>query len=143
MKIRGFVVGAGALVALAASAGAQVNVALNRPVTAVAGSFSGAELSTVTDGAFLARGTYWQAGTVYWSGLDATLEIALGGVFSLDSAIIQADDNDAYVVLYRNLDTGEFVPLWDVANYDAYGSGMQTRPNPDDNTERFVFPVGR
>lgn len=125
------------LATAAASATAQVNVALNRPVSLVTGAFNGS-LSTLTDGLFLPRGQNWQQDTVWWGG-GTTFEIDLGGVFLLDSAIAQVDDNDAYVLLYRDLDTGDFLPLWDIPNYDNFGSGMQTRPNPDDNTERFVF----
>jgi hypothetical protein len=73
------------------------------------------------------------------TGLASTFEIDLGGVFILDSAIAQCDDNDAYALLYRDLDTGEFLPLWNIPVYG--GGGMQTRPNAADNTERFIFPA--
>lgn len=140
MTIR-FAVILATLATAAASAAAQTNVAFNRPVTLVTGSANGAALSTLTDALFLPRGQQWQTDTVWWSSLDVAFEIDLGGVFSLDSAIVQADDNDAYMLLYRNLDTGTFLPLWDVANFDNFGNGMQTRPNPEDNAERFAFPV--
>ena len=53
-----------------------------------------------------------------------------------------ADDIDAYTLFYRDLATNTFLPVWDVPNYDNQGSGMQTRPNPNDNTERFTFLGG-
>lgn len=127
------------LATAAASAAAQTNVAFNRPVSLATGSANGAALSTLTDALFLPRGQQWQTESVWWSGLDTAFEIDLGGVFVLDSAIAQCDDNDAYVLLYRNLDTGQFQPLWSIPAYG--GGGMQTRPNAADNAERFVFPA--
>jgi hypothetical protein len=129
-----------ALALLPSAAIAQVNVALDRPVSLVAGSANGAALSTITDGVFRPRGQQWQSGTVWWSGLASTFEIDLGGIYLLDSAIAQCDDNDTYALLYRNLDTGEFLPLWSIPVYG--GGGMQTRPNAADNTQRYVFPNG-
>ncbi|MBZ0173316.1 MAG: hypothetical protein K8E66_13105, partial [Phycisphaerales bacterium] len=49
------------------------------------------------------------------------------------------DDNDAFRVLYRNMGTGVFETMWDVPNFDAFGLGMQTRPNPNDDSEIFEF----
>ena len=52
--------------------------------------------------------------------------------------IVQADDNDAYRVEYW---TGTaWQSAWEVPNYDAYGWGLQTRPNPDNNTEKYLLP---
>lgn len=143
MSLRVLACAGAACVALAASAAsAQTNVALNRPVTLVTGAVNGAALSTLTDDVFLTRGQQWQDGTVWWNGLAPTLEIDLGGTFQIDSAIAQVDDNDAYTLLYRDINTGLFQTLWDIPNFDAAGNGMQTRPNADDNTERFFFPGG-
>lgn len=121
-----------------ANAGAT-NVALNADVSLVSGSVNGAALSTLTDGAFFARGSQWQSGTVWWNGTAPTIEIDLGGVFNIGGAILQGDDNDAFRVLYRNMDTGAFETMWDVPNFDAFGLGMQTRPNPNDDSEIFEF----
>ena len=116
-----------------------VNVALNAPVSlAQGGPLNGAALSTVTDGAFLPRGTGFTAG-VWWNGTATQLEIDLGGSFRLVGGIVQADDNDAYRLLYRDLTTNTFQTLWDVPNYDPFGAGLQTRPNPDDDTEIHFF----
>lgn len=123
-------------------AAAQSNVALNRPVTLIAGSVNGVALGTLTDGLFLPRGQQWQTDTVWWFGTEPILEIALGGTFQIDSAIAQVDDNDTYVLQYRNIDTGVFETLWDVPNFDNLGNGMQTRPNAEDDTERFFFVGG-
>lgn len=121
-----------------ASAGVT-NVALNADVSLVSGSANGAALSTLTDGTFRPRGTPYQSGTVWWSGLSTVLEIDLGGTFGLIGAVVQADDNDAYLLSYRNLDTGAFETLWNVPNFDAAGAGMQTRPNVNDDGEIFLF----
>ena len=139
MKLRAlaFLFGAAALTSTVA---AQTNVALGSPVELVAGTSNGVALSSLTDGVFAARYQQWQTGTVWWTGLTTTFEINLGEVFLLDSAIVQGDDNDTYRLLYRSLDTGEFLPLWDVPVYG--GGGMQTRPNASDSTQRYIFPGG-
>lgn len=130
------------VVVTGAAASAQVNVALNRPVTLVAGAADGEALSTLTDGLFLPREQQWQTGTVWWQGIEPVFEIDLGGVFVLDSAIAQVDDNDSYLLLFHDIPTDTFLPLWNIPNFDSFGSGMQTRPNPEDDTERFFFPAG-
>ncbi len=136
MKRIGLIVLAGA--AGVAGAG-YTNVALNAEVSLVAGGVNGAALSTLTDGVFRPRSTQWQNGTVWWNGTTPTMQIDLGGVFNIGGAILQGDDNDAYRILYRNMDTGAFETMWDVPNYDNFGGGMQTRPNPDDDTEVFLL----
>lgn len=133
-----FVAAAGALGAPAARA-ELVNVALGRPVSVVQGVAQGEAPATLTDGLFLPSQTQWQTGTVWWEGAELTLEIGLGGEFDLVGAVAQVDDNDAYTLQYRDLATGVFLTLWDVPNYDQFGNGMLTRPDPDDDTEVFLF----
>lgn len=53
---------------------------------------------------------------------------------------MQADDNPGYLLYYWDLVTNEWLLAWDVPNYDEYGWGMRTRPNPSDDTERYVLP---
>ena len=126
------------------SASATVtNVALGRPVTP-AGSFGSApsQFATLTDGLFLGRSTQWQSGTVWWYGSVSTLTIDLGGTFDLVAAIVQADDNDAYALDYRDPTDGSWKRLWSIPNYDYYGGvnqwGMQTRPDPvNDQTKQW------
>lgn len=135
-----------AIIAAAVAASAQasyVNVAFGRDVTAVQGTFQGAALDTLVDGVFMSRGSTWNVGTVYWLTITPTLQIDFGHAYRLVGGIAQGDDNDGFRILYRNMDTGAFETLWDVPNYDAYGSGMQTRPNPNDNTEIAFFDVPR
>jgi RHS repeat-associated protein len=121
--------------------GSSNNVALGKPVQIASGSFNGVSVATLVDGIFLPSGTQWQAGTVWWSGARPTVEVGLEGRFLLDAAIVQTDDNDSYSLQYRNLQTGEWLTLWEVPNYSALGNGMLTRPNPADDSERFTFPV--
>lgn len=140
--MRSFVVLTPILAAFAATGpahGAYSNVALDAPVSLVAGTVSGAALSTLTDGVFRPRGTPWQSGTVWWNGMTTTFEIDLGRVWNIVGAIVQGDDNDAYRLLYRDLHTGAFMTLWDVPNYDGFGNGMQTRPNPMNHAEIYLF----
>jgi len=122
-----------AVVCLPAMGIADMNVALNKSVT-LNGTMYGAAGSTLTDGGFLARGTGWTNGTVYWNGTTAYAEIDLGGAYVITSMVAQADDNDAYLVTYHDVLTDTWKTAWNVPNYDAYGAGMQTRANPANNS---------
>lgn len=113
------------------------NVALNKPVTLSSGSNSGAALNSLTDGVFLPDDTQWQTDTVWWNDFDTSFIIDLQSSYALVGAIVQADDNDSYLLEYWN--GSAWSVLWNVLNFDQYGSGMQTRPNPADNAEVFFF----
>lgn len=64
--------------------------------------------SSVVDGAFLPEGALWNDGSVWWDDdpsvqrTRAYIQIDLGGLFSVDSILIQADNNDDYSIQYRN-----------------------------------------
>lgn len=137
-------VGAGAGVSLAA----VTNVALDKTVslhgfaffTGGWGSGITVDPQTIVDGVFLPRGTQWDQGAVWWDSTDDMarwIDIDLGGTFIIESLIVQADDNDAYKLLYYWDGSG-----WQLAwNVPAVGGwGMQTRPNPADDTERYMLP---
>ena len=133
-------VGAVHLSVLAPAHASLVNVALGR--TAVSfGPLGGssAPLSTLTDGVFLERGTQWQTGTVWWGGRETAIVIELGGTHDLVGATVQADDNDAYILEYHDLELNEWRLLWAVPNFDQFGWGMQTRPNPADDSAVHMF----
>jgi hypothetical protein len=130
---------AGLAAVVSTQALAQVNVALNKPVTVVSDQIDAGDLATLTDGVFLERGNEWTMGTVNWTEVDTTLEIDLQGTFELFGAIVQADDNDGYVLEYHNTVSDTWELLWDLPNFDAFGNGMQTRPNPENDAEIFVF----
>lgn len=97
---------------------------------------------TIVDGIFLPRGNQWDQGAVWWDDTSSsgnTLVIDLGSDFIIESFVVQADDNDGYKLEYWNLMTSSWTTAWDVPNYDVYGAGMQTRPNPADNDERYLI----
>ncbi len=146
-----------AVLAFAVSARADVmNVALGKSVSLHGGPFftggwgGGLTVSpqTVVDGVFLPRNTQWDQGAVWWDSTDLAdrwIEIDLGEKYVIESVVVQADDNDAYKLLYwKNPTTGSWELLWDVPNYDVVPDssswGMQTRPNPLDDTERYNLP---
>ncbi len=150
---RSFAILAGAVCLVSAfhgMAGAQDNVALNAAVTLhgapfFTGGWGGGLIvdpGTVTDGVFFPRNQQWDQGPVWWDNLDAQsrwMEIDLGNLCEIESLVIQADDNDAYVLSYWDLDSETWQVLWNVPNYDRYGWGMQTRPNPADDSERYAL----
>lgn len=133
-------VGAVHLAVLTPAHASLINVALGKTVASI-GSVGGgsAPLSTLTDGAFLDRGTQWQTGTVWWGGPETSIIIALGDAYDLVGATVQADDNDAYILEYHDLELNQWRLLWDVPNFDAEGWGMQTRPNPADDSAVHLF----
>lgn len=114
----------------------EINVALGKTVT-LNGTVYGAGGSTLTDGTFLPRSTQWQTGTVWWNGTAAYAEIDLGDAYVINSMIAQADDNDAYLITYHDVLTDSWKTAWDVPA--TGGWGMQTRPNPGDDSERYVL----
>ena len=127
-----------------------VNVALNADVALNGASFftngwgGGAVVDpdTVVDGVFLPRETQWDQGPVWWDshdGLDRYITIDLGEVFSIESFVVQADDNDAYKLSFWDLSTSSWQLAWDVPNYDSFGWGIQTRPDPANDAERYVL----
>ncbi|XHS78156.1 PEP-CTERM sorting domain-containing protein [Burkholderiaceae bacterium UC74_6] len=72
-----------------------------------------AAVSTVNDGTYLANGTAWQDGTIWWDAHNPNsaanvIEIDFGGVFLIDFASIQADNNDTYWLSLRNTSGGWF-----------------------------------
>ena len=102
--------------------------------------------ATIVDGVFLPRSTKWDQGAVWWDNRYAgSITIDLGQTYKIESFVVQADDNDAYELYYWDLWTSTWQLAWDVPNYDvvpdASSWGMQTRPNPLDDTERYMLPT--
>ncbi len=127
----------------ATSVWASTNVALGAAVTTNGSGFlSGTQTivctgtpqapSSVTDGVFHTEQDCWMNG-VAWQGLDNSLDIDLGGTFSISSAIVQADDNDTYELQYRGTD-GLYHNWWDVPLDPSWG--LVTRPNGDQTTQQ-------
>jgi hypothetical protein len=137
-----------------ALAGPVTNVALNADVTLHGDFFTNGwgggaivDPATVVDGVFLPRNTQWDQGAVWWDsndGAERYMTIDLGQTYKIESLVVQADDNEAYELYYLDLWTGTWQLAWDVPNYDnvpdASSVGMQTRPNPLDDTERYMLP---
>lgn len=116
------------------AAAAPINVALGKPVT-ITGDVGvttccwgddalspPASLGSIVDGILLAEGTQWQAGTVWWdeshpASAGNVIEIDLQGLFHIESLLIQADNNDEYVINYRN-ELGTWVA------YGFFGAGQ-------------------
>lgn len=131
-------------------AGPITNVALNADVTLNGSFFTNGwggglvvDKSTVVDGIFVARGTQWDQGPVWWDSNDGAIRsitMDLGNTFKIESLVVQADDNEIYELYYMDLWTNTWQLAWNVPNYDAYGAGMQTRPDPADDTQRYMLP---
>jgi len=109
---------------------------------------------TVTDGTFVSAQQCWDEGAVWWeeaaaetswesgdlvAAADRWIEIELARTYTLREAVVQADNNDAYLLSYRDLETGGWLPLWTVP--PAYSFGMVTRPDPLDNGKRQALPM--
>lgn len=139
------VIGMFFMMVLLPSAAISANVALNANVT-LNGSFftdgwgSGliVDKQTIVDGVFLPSSTQWDQGAVWWDSNASGgqyIQIDLGGTFTIESFVVQADDNDGYILSYRDLNNLSWNVIWDVPAVGGYG--MQTRPNPADDTERY------
>lgn len=100
-----------------------------------------ADASTLTDGEFLPQSTLWNDGSVWWdeaveASADNWIEIDLGMVYELVGFIVQADDNDAYLLEYWDGTT--WLTAWDIPAVGGWGD--QTRPDPLDNTA--IYELG-
>jgi hypothetical protein len=144
-----FLISLASVVCVAPRAEGGINVALDADVTLHGTFFSGGwgggavvDKQTIVDGVFLPRSTQWDQGAVWWDGRvdggNQYITIDFGATCLIDSLILQADDNDEYILAYyKDLD-GVWQELW---NAPAVGGwGMQTRPNPLDNNERYMLP---
>ncbi len=127
------------------------NVTLNKPVSLQGtffqdgwGNHTTANPQTLVDGNFLPRSRQWDNGTVWWdsdsNGGGQYIQINLQGVYNIIHSIIQSDDNDAYTLLYRDLNSGNWLKALDIQNFDSFGWGMQTRPNPNNNNQMAILP---
>jgi hypothetical protein len=126
-----------------------INVALGKTVTLNGVFFTGGWGSGLTaapevavDGVFFPQNTQWDQGPIWWdsTGSDTgqNIVVDLGGTFTIDSVIVQADDNDAYILSYWDAGTSSWQVAWNVPT--AYNYGMQTRPNPTNDNERYILP---
>lgn len=102
---------------------------------------TGVAPATIVDDAFLPHGTEWNSGTVWWIGTQVQsnqyITITLSEAFLVTSLLIQADDNDQYMVQYLDSEN-EWNNLWNVAQ--SSGGGMRTRPSYD-SFDPYVLPT--
>jgi hypothetical protein len=149
------------IVALGTTSARADNVALGATVTAVSDSSSisnpSTPLSVVTDGKFAPEETAYVSPTaiadaVKWGGADSgtisgsttatglVLDITLNGTYNITGAIVQADDNDSYLLQYWDSATKSWQTLYNVPEASV-GYGLRTRPNSDQTTYEPVVPV--
>ncbi|WPB73848.1 peptidoglycan DD-metalloendopeptidase family protein [Archangium violaceum] len=101
-----------------------VNLAANRPVT-VSGTSEG-DPRLITNTVFAPEGQYWRdLGYVAVLGVGSYLIVDLGAVHPLARVVVQADNNDGYL-LESSLDGVTWSALADISSYG--GAGMRTRP---------------
>jgi hypothetical protein len=93
----------GAIMCLSLSA---ANIALNKPVT-LNGTFPATSSFCTPNQPQPAASVSHSTGSI------STVDIDLQGTFTINSAIVQADDNDAYTLQYRDT-TGTYHDWWDV-----------------------------
>ena len=103
-----------------------------------------APLSTITDGVFLPEGSIWQTNTVWWDerhapSLNNVIDIDLGGNYLVDRFTLQADNNDNYIVAYR-----DWGGSWTTLGFfpGVAGFGMTTRGvGPGWNLQASAFRI--
>ncbi len=99
------------------------------------------EIDTIIDEVFFPSGRQWNRGPVWWDSTDwedRFITLTLDGIFEIESFIIQADNNDQYKLYYWNLDSENWELVWHLPTKGSWV--MYTRPNPNDNTERYMLP---
>ena len=87
-------------------------------------------LTAPADGAFMPEGTQWNNGSFWWdqdptvNPVEVTLIIEMDKVYNFERFIMQADDNDGYLMEYW--DGGAWQLGWDFGTQPSYG--LVTRP---------------
>jgi hypothetical protein len=148
----------GALALIGAASANAGDIALGAPVTIVSGgsliSNPGTPPSVVTDGVFAPEDTPYHSATgvadaVEWSAdysgntsvaSGLVLDINLGAEYIITGAMVQADDNDYYILQYWDSTSSSWQLLYDVPNISE-GYGLRTRPDADQTTYAPVGPV--
>lgn len=83
---------------------------------------------TLTDGVFLPEQHQWDLDSVWWNGYshpENYADINLGGLYTINSFIVQADDNDTYQIEYR-VGSGSWINAWDVPKVPSWGLVTRT-----------------
>jgi hypothetical protein len=114
----------------------QKNQVLDAPVRLEGGAFfsggwpggSLAKPQSVVNGKFLPEGQQWNQGPVWWdetSGGDHAIVIERSTAFTIRRLVLQADNNDEYVVGYWDSTQQAWMLLWTAP--PMAGAGMRTR----------------
>jgi hypothetical protein len=141
---------AAVVMAIGASSASAANIALGKPVTASAPmpTFTYAcpavggpqpPLSVITDGLFEPRFECYQDGPYWYEGFTPglTIDIDLQGTFFINRAVAQVDNNDTFMLQYRDVG-GIYHDWWLIQGPLTFG--FETRPNVLDNTEFQPLP---
>jgi hypothetical protein len=90
---------------------------------------------SIDNGVFQSETTCYQEG-IHWQGpttgdTSHSIAISFGGTFTINGAIVQADDNDTYELDYLGTDDAYHF-WWSVPEVPSFG--LVTRPNADQST---------
>ena len=111
---------------------ADTNIAQGKAVTLFGtfgtdpGSWTSASpvpAATLTDGVFLNEGHQWDLDSVWWNGYthpENDAQINLGGLYTINSFKVQADDNDTYRIQYR-VGGGAWQTAWNIPAPGPWG----------------------
>jgi hypothetical protein len=107
------------------------------------GTLPVADKSTLTDGILLPENQIWNQGSVWWDQENGgvSIEFDLNHEYSLDKFLIQADDNDNYLLQYWNGSTWK--TAFDAGIIDG-GFGLTTRESaslPAIYTDKLLLTV--
>ena len=123
--------------------GGFVNVALNANVQLNIFAWSDVSADTIVDGIFLPKADTAEEWVLWYTAFNPPhyIDINLNDIHTIHSLTVQADSNDAYELLYWDLTTNQWQLAWKIPNYAHLGlGGILTRPNPDNDRERYVLP---
>lgn len=119
---------AAAVVASATPILAQPNVALGAavgisgPATVSAPSGAG----RIVNGVYAPEGTFWQSNDIWWNGTATFINVKLGASYLLSGFRLQADNNDAYRLEYRDGGSAAWQTAWAVPTQPTM-PGVTTR----------------
>ena len=152
MKRFTVVVSTVAAVAAMSTAGARAdtNVALGATVSVTAtdpdpsagfNNGTSANLQKITNGTILADATGYGSSAatgqaIEWNGNQYVFQISLNGTFTINSVLVDADDNDAYTLQWHDIAANQWDALY-IAPIVSQGFGLRTRPNTSNQSQTF------
>jgi len=91
-------------------------------------------INSIVDGAFLPTSTQWNLGTLWWDehvpGNQGVITIDLGQYYSINSFIVQADNNDTYRLSYLDSATLEWTDISAIGGWGMITRGEVFLPDP-------------